>query len=138
VLLEAHGKLPVRPAKPKREKKAKETAAADKAAAKSAAAVRQRDDLTTRVDPPQSSSYRPAANGSAPQKTPLPNANRGIPTTSTPAGKSTGGPTSSSPQFVGGYGDDEDDRGSPSRKLSRAERKRLRREQRAGQYGDDE
>jgi hypothetical protein len=136
VLLEAHGKLPARPAKPKREKKAKQAAGDDKATTKSGANVKQRDDLTTRVDPPQASSYRPATSGIDLQKASA--SGRGNTQVVAPTSKPQAAPANSSSRFIGGYGEDDDDGGSQSRKLSRAERKRLRREQRAGRMGDDE
>jgi hypothetical protein len=143
VLLDAHGKLPVRAPKPKREKKAASTDAEKDSGKAAGNGVKRRDDLTTRIDPPHSSSYRPATSGIDLQKAssqsnsakPQPAAARmtvGVSAT-TGSGKAAASPSKVT-QFVSGREDDEP-RGS--NKLSRAERKRLRKQQRADRYDDE-
>jgi hypothetical protein len=146
VLLDAHGQLPVRAPKPKREKKAKPPAeAASKDSGKSAGTgIKRRDDLTTRIDPAHSSSIRPANSGIDLQKPaasssgsvrPLPTAAKmTVGASSAAAAKPSAAPAKAT-QFINGR--DEDDDSRPSNKLSRAERKRLRKQQRTGQYDDE-
>jgi hypothetical protein len=140
VLLDAHGQLPVRQPKPKREKKPATADDKQKPPAKPAAVQKQRDDLTTRIDPPHGSSVRSTTSGIDLSRAPSHGGNAAKPhvvggqsTTKVMVGAT---PKPASPQFVGGY--DDDDGGMKSSKLSRAERKRLRKQQRAGRLDDDE
>jgi hypothetical protein len=135
VLLDAHGRLPIRAPMPRREKKAKapaEESSKDSGKAASNSAKR-RDDLTTRIDPAHNTSFRPATSGIDLQKTVA--AGYGKPQPA--ATKVTTGQSPSPPkvtQFIGGRDDDEPQR---SGKLSRAERKRLRKQERAGRFDDE-
>jgi hypothetical protein len=143
VLFDAHGKLPVRASKPKREKKAA-SAEDEKDSAKAAGNnAKRRDDLTTRVDPPHNASYRPATSGIDLQKAgsqssnarPQPAAARmtvGVSAATGPAKPAVATPKVT--QFVSGR---EDDEPGSSHKLSRAERKRLRKQQRASGHDDE-
>jgi hypothetical protein len=153
VLLDAHGQLPVRAAKPKREKKKAEPATDDAAAAaggKTAGnGAKRRDDLTTRIDPPHTAPYRPATSGidlqlqraagqsgsATRRETSGANVAARTPAAAASA-KPAVSPTKSPPQFIG---DDDDDDGESrqSHKLSRAERKRLRKQQRAERQDDE-
>ena len=148
VLLEAHGRLPVREAKPKREKKKPDAGSEDvtNAAAKTTtASTKRRDDLTTRVDPPHTTPFQPATSGIDLQRSSASSGNSAkayaagtavpsrSPTTAATV-KSTAIPANSSTQFIGG-GDDDESR--PANKLSRAERKRLRKQQRGDRYDDE-
>jgi hypothetical protein len=144
VLFEAHGKLPVRAPRPKREKKAA-AADAEKDSGKAAGHnAKRRDDLTTRIDPPHSGSYRPATSGIDLQKSTSPSSNNARPqpvaarttaglSAATGAAKAAVSPSKVT-QFVSGRDDDES---RSSHKLSRAERKRLRKQQRADRDDDE-
>jgi hypothetical protein len=121
-VMDAHGQLPVREPKPKREKKKSEPAVESKpksATKTSSVAPKDRNDLTSRVDPPHVSSFRPATSGIDLQTRPP---------------HPTSSPPKPSAQFIGGHGDDDDT--GHSHKLSRAERKRLRK-QRAERHDDE-
>jgi hypothetical protein len=123
VLLDAHGQLPLRVPKPKREKAKPEPAGDNKPKSVSTSpsvATKDRNDLTTRVDPPHTSSFRPATSGID------------LKSRSPQAASTAARP---SPQFIGGY--DDDHHSGHSNKLSRAERKRLRKQQRAGRDEDE-
>ena len=66
VLLDAHGQLPLRIPKPKREKAKPEPTGDNKpksSATSSSVAAKDRNDLTTRVDPPHASAFHPASSG---------------------------------------------------------------------------
>jgi hypothetical protein len=148
VLLEAHGRLPVREAKPKREKKKPTSDSEDstKAAGKTTAgSAKRRDDLTTRIDPPHTTPFQPATSGIDVQRSSAPSGNSaktqgaGAAVASrTPAAsaaiKPAAIPAKSSTQFISG---DDDDESRPGNKLSRAERKRLRKQQRGDRYDDE-
>ncbi len=147
VLLEAHGRLPVREAKPKREKKKPDAGSEDTTSAAgkiSASSVKRRDDLTTRIDPPHTAPFQPATSGIDLQRSSAPSGNSAkvhAAGTAVPARaaatsasvKPAAPPAKSATQFISG--DDEDSR--PSQKLSRAERKRLRKQQRGDGYEDE-
>ena len=116
-----------------------------KAAAKSAPS-KTRDDLTTRIDPPHNASHRPATSGIDSGGVISPNSVPARPQTSSakPAFTSAGGTSTkaaagasskSTTQFISG--DDTDDDSQDTRKLSLAERKRLRKQQRGDRYGDE-
>jgi hypothetical protein len=140
VLLDAHGQLPVRAEKPKREKKTAPAAidGKSKSPAKPAEAAK-RDDLTTRIDPPHNLLHRGTTNAANPKASLVGGATR-PPSAASPALSKTaagaGKPASASSHAMSDYDDDEDDR--RSNKMSRAERKKLRKQQRAGRYGDDD
>jgi hypothetical protein len=146
VLLDAHGQLPVRAPRPKREKKARPAAdAASKDTGKTAGnGIKRRDDLTTRIDPAHSSSFRAATSGIDLQKPaghssgnvkPLPAAAKiSVGASSAAAAKPPAAPAKVT-QFISGRDEEEDSR--PAHKLSRAERKRLRKQQRGGRDEDE-
>jgi hypothetical protein len=145
VLLDAHGQLPIRASKPQREKKPKaSTEEASKDAVKATGnGSKRRDDLTTRIDPPHGASYRPATSGIDLQKPagpsngnikPQPAATKLTVGASSTASAKVASPPAKATQFISGRAEEDDAR--PSHKLSRAERKRLRKQQRAG--GDDD
>ncbi len=146
VILEAHGRLPIREARPKRDKKKAEPALDEAAAGGKATpnSTKRRDDLTTRIDPPHTT-FQPATVGVDLQRPSVPTsaAAKSQPAGATaparvaaaagsarPAAVATKSPT----RFIGGPGDDEE---PTSQKLSRAERKRLRKQQR-DERDDDE
>jgi hypothetical protein len=134
VLLDAHGRLPIRAPKPRREKKAKAPAEeGSKESGKAASnSTKRRDDLTTRIDPAHNTSIRPTTSGIDLQKT----ATAGYGKPQPAAAKVTAG-TVSPPkvtQFISGRDEDQPQR---SGKLSRAERKRLRKQERAGRLDDE-
>jgi hypothetical protein len=133
VLLDAHGRLPIRAPKPKREKKAKPTADEKDAAKATGNNARRRDDLTARIDPPHGTSFKPATSGIDLQKTAAGKVTAGASTAASPVRSAS--PPPKATQFVNGRDEDEPQH---SGKLSRAERKRLRKQQRAGQFDDDE
>jgi hypothetical protein len=95
--------------------------------------------LTTRIDPPHTSTQQPAAKGVDLQRVASPNATRpsttGVTATSAVAAalKPAAPSARSSTQFISG----DDDEAAASHKLSRAERKRLRKQQRAERYDDE-
>ena len=123
VLLDAEGQLPLRIPKPKREKAKPEPTGDNKpksSTTSSNVATKDRNDLTSRIDPPHASSFRPATSG-IDLKSRSPQA---------------ASPTKPSPQFIGGY-DEDDNHSANTHKLSRAERKRLRKQQRAAQDAED-
>jgi hypothetical protein len=147
VLLDAHGQLPVRAPKPKREKKSKPPADENsKDSGKTTGnGIKRRDDLTTRIDTAHSSSYRAATGGIDLQK---PAGQSGGNVKSLPAaakmtiGASSAAASAKPPaapakvtQFISGR--DEEEHSRSSQKLSRAERKRLRKQQREGRYDDE-
>jgi hypothetical protein len=149
VLFEAHGRLPVRQARPKREKKKPEPAH-DEAVASvkpTATSTKRRDDLTMRIDPPHNTHDQPATAGIDLQRPSGSSAVTAKPPAAgvTASARATTAPTSTKPtttatksstRFIGGH-DDEDDEPAASHKLSRAERKRLRKQQRAERDEDD-
>jgi hypothetical protein len=145
VLFDAHGRLPVRAPKARREKKAKALAAGAPADSSKATAggVKRRDDLTTRIDPPHGSSYRPATGGidlgKAAKQSNLQAQGSAAKMTIGASNNAATAKAASAPakvtQFINGREEDDDSR--PSNKLSRAERKRLRKQQRAGSYDDE-
>ncbi|MEX2140029.1 MAG: hypothetical protein WD894_12260 [Pirellulales bacterium] len=147
VLLDAHGQLPVRALKPKREKKKSEPPAeapVTTTAKSTGSAAKRRDDLTTRVDPAHTAPFRPATSGidlqrsaaSGSSSTKPQTAHANVAARTTAAAKPTATSSNSPAQFIGGD-DDDDGQSGPSHKLSRAERKRLRKQQRTERYDDE-
>jgi hypothetical protein len=144
VLLDAHGQLPIRAPKQKRQKKSHDAAGDSAKAAKPAGtAAAKRDDLTTRIDPPHTGAFRPATSGVDPGRSPsqggqirppavAAKVTVGASHSASPA-KPAAQATKTATQFVSGRDDDP----ALSHKLSRAERKRLRKQQRSMGHDDE-
>jgi hypothetical protein len=96
-----------------------------------ASSAKRRDDLTTRIDPPHTTPFQPASSGIDLQRSAAARGNAAkAPAAVKPAIASAKSPT----QFINGADDEES---PPSNKLSRAERKRLRKQQRADRFDDE-
>jgi hypothetical protein len=141
VLLEAHGRLPIRATKPKREKKKSQSATPESSGeSKTTAAARRRDDLTTRIDPPHTKPSPTTAIGvetprSAPVGAPAGASNSRTTTTGRAAATPAASTMKPSVQFIGGR--DDEAPGRRGQKMSRADRKRLRKQQRGEELDDD-
>ncbi len=145
VLLDAHGQLPIRVPKPKREKAKPQTPVDQQKTAAKSATGKARDDLTTRIDPPHNASYRSATSGidsgrasstnSSPARPQTSSAKPALTSVGSTSTKAAAAPLKSTTKFISG--DDTDEESRDSRKLSRAERKRLRKQQRDDRYGDE-